>query len=100
MSYTETFLFFYPFFSLLLIIGGIVAVFLPDKLCNTNSIDKHWIIVGLVSSGLIGVRDHQVSLLVLAMVIAAIIVSYLRGLKKRSASIIEQQTSDFIKRIK
>ncbi|MEO4184618.1 hypothetical protein ABH305_01995 [Acinetobacter pittii] len=99
MSYSITFLHYYPFFCLALFVGAIAAVMLPDKLCNTNSLNKHWVVVGLITSGLIGLRDYKLSLLVLAMVIAAIGVSYLRKAKKKSVQIIEQQP-DFIKRIK
>ncbi len=83
MSYSITFLHYYPFFCLALFVGAIAAVMLPDKLCNTNSLNKHWVVVGLITSGLIGLRDYKLSLLVLAMVIAAIGVSYLRKAKKR-----------------
>jgi hypothetical protein len=100
MSYSITFLNYYPFFCVALFIGAIAAVLLSDKLCNTDSLNKHWVVVGLITSSLIGLRDYKLSLLVLAMVVAAIVVSYLRGVKKRSVSIIEQQTPDFVKRIK
>ncbi|MDI9761142.1 hypothetical protein [Acinetobacter baumannii] len=99
MSFSVTFLHYYPFFCLALFIGSIIAVLLPDKLCNTNSLNKHWVVVGLIPSSLIGLRDYKLSLLFLAMVIAAIGVSYLRKAKKKSAQIIEQQP-DFVKRIK
>ncbi|MBJ8481056.1 hypothetical protein I6M70_16990 [Acinetobacter pittii] len=99
MSYSITFLNYYPFFCVALFIGTIVAVLLSDKLCNTDSLNKHWVIVGLITSCLIGLRDYKLSLLVLAMVIAAIGVSYLRKAKKKSVQIIEQQP-DFVKRIK
>ncbi|MCH2003691.1 MULTISPECIES: hypothetical protein [Acinetobacter] len=99
MSYSITFLNYYPFFCVALFIGAIVAVLLSDKLCNTDSLNKHWVIVGLITSCLIGLRDYKLSLLVLAMVVAAIVVSYLRKAKKKSVQIIEQQP-DFVKRIK
>lgn len=99
MSYSITFLNYYPFFCVALFLGAIVAVLLSDRLCNTDSLNKHWVIVGLITSCLIGLRDYKLSLLVLAMVIAAIGVSYLRKAKNKSVQIIEQQP-DFIKRIK
>lgn len=103
MSYSETFLTLYPYICFFLMNAAIIAVLLiPNKYCNTSSINKTKIVVALVVGGLHGLSgDHYLSLLIFATLAIGIARHFVREQKRKFGNMIQQTNApDFIKRIK
>ena len=82
MSFTEQFLTIYPYVCLVMVNAPIIAIALPNKIFNTNSTNRHWIAVCLILSGLFGSKGSlTISFLILLIMIAGVIVHYLRHRK-------------------
>lgn len=79
MTLYEFFIKFYPAICFFYLNAAIVAVLLPNHVCNTESINKHWILVSLVASGLVGLRqEYFISLSLLGFMFSGIAVHYFR----------------------
>lgn len=103
MSYSETFLTLYPYICFVLMNAAIIAVlFIPNKYCDTKSINKTWIVIALVLGGLLGLSEmFYWSFLIFTLLIIGITMNYLSAQKRKARAIIQQTHSpDFIKRIK
>lgn len=103
MSYSETFLTLYPYICFFLMNAAIIAVLLiPNKYCDTKSINKTCIVIALVVGGLLGLSGKVYwSLLIFALLIAGIVKNLLSTQKRQASAIIQQtHAPDFIKRIK
>lgn len=103
MSLNEVFLTVYPFLCFFLVNGAILAVVLPNRICNTRSTNSHWIVVCLIAGGLFGVRGEVFpSLTIVALMSAGILVHWIRSRESNSymADVLPGQTTNFVKRVK
>lgn len=104
MSLTELFLAIYPYLSFFMVNGAILAIIVPNRIIDTSTTNKHWIAVCLIASGLFGVRsDFTVSFIVLTLMVAGVIVHYLRNRNAVThvvSEVLPTNTADFLKRVK
>lgn len=102
MSNSETFLTIYPYICFVLMNAAIIAVlFIPNKYCDTKSINKTWVVIALVLGGLLGTsKMFYWSLLIFALLIVGIAMNYMSAQKRKARDIIQQTHAPDFKRIK
>lgn len=88
MTLYEFFMKYYQVLCFLYLNAAIIAVLLPSRICRTETINKHWILVFMVMSGLLGLRqEYLVSFTLLGFMFSGIAVHYIRiWHKKKMAS--------------
>jgi len=80
MTLYEIFITYYPVLCLLYLNAAILAVVLPNRIINTDSSNKHLIMVFLVIAGMAGLRPGFLtySLVILGFLLSGIAVYYVR----------------------
>ena len=84
MTLYEFFIQFYPAFCLFYLNAAILAVVLPNHIVNTESPNKHLIMIFLVVAGMAGLRPDFMfySLVILGFMFSGIAVHYVRAWQK------------------
>lgn len=106
MTLYEFFNTYYPALCFFYLNAAIVAVLLPNRIFNTESINKHWILVFLVIAGLVGLRhEYVISLSLLGFMFSGVCVHYVREWQKNRVKGfqpigVHDTTSPLYKRVK
>lgn len=103
MSLIDYFVVIYPYLCLIIINSAILAVLLPNQIINTASTRCNWLVVGLIVSGLAGLRSGTytlpISLFLLSIVVIACVIHLIKT-KHPKAQSLPAQPAEFLKRIK
>lgn len=84
MTLYELFITYYPALCLFYLNAAIIAVAIPNRYCNTESLNKHLIMIFLVVAGMAGLRPDFMfySWVILGFMFSGIAVHYVRVWQK------------------